>query len=133
MLPGLWGLPGALLWRAKSVSRRRKVINIVRAIIKMKTILDNKVREELAVRIERIAADAKAHWGRMNVHQMICHLTDQLRDLDGSRPVNYQGNPVTRHVLRHLLQKIENWPKGVFPSNSDYDQLKGGTRPVDFN
>jgi hypothetical protein len=99
----------------------------------MKTVCEAGVKKELLDRIEKLTNSKKGFWGKMNVHKMVCHLTDQLRDLDGSRPVKYEGNLITRHALRHILSRFENWPKGVFPSASDYDQLKNGTKPIDFS
>lgn len=99
----------------------------------MRTVAEADVKKELLDRINKLFPESKGLWGKMNVHQMICHLSDQLRDLDGSRPVKYEGNFITKHAIRHLLARFENWPKGVFPAASDYDQLKNGTPPKDFS
>ena len=98
----------------------------------MKTVCDVEAKTELLERIHKLTPATKAHWGKMNVGQMICHLTDQLRDLNGTRPVKYRGNPVLKFVVRPILSKISNWPKAIFPASADYDQLKNGTKPTNF-
>ncbi|MGZ3867281.1 MAG: DUF1569 domain-containing protein [Bacteroidia bacterium] len=98
----------------------------------MKTVNQQEVKMELLGRIKKISPASLALWGKMNAHQVICHLTDQLRDLEGERPVKYRGNPVLKFIVRPLLSRIENWPKAIFPAAPDYDQLKNGTRPTDF-
>ena len=98
----------------------------------MKTVCDTDAKAELLERINKLTPEAKALWGKMNVNQMICHLTDQLRDLNGTRPVKYRGNPVLKFIVRPILSRIANWPKAVFPASVDYDQLKNGTKPTTF-
>ncbi len=36
---------------------------------------------EILNRLGRVHVDSPRKWGRMNAHQMICHLADSLRDL----------------------------------------------------
>ena len=46
----------------------------------MKTISDKSTRDELIERIKRLNENATAHWGKMNVHQMVrhCSLWEEL-------------------------------------------------------
>ena len=41
----------------------------------MKTIFDKATRGELIERINKLDEDSKAHWGKMNVYQMLKHCT----------------------------------------------------------
>lgn len=51
-------------------------IAIVRLlIVKMKSVFDIATREELATRINSLSRQHQAHWGKMNVYQMIKHCT----------------------------------------------------------
>ena len=89
-------------------------------------------KTEILARLEKLHTSAQRKWGKMNVHQAVCHLTDQLRDLDGTRPVAYEGNPFFRYVLRPVISRLNTWPKAKFPTASGYDQMRSGTAPVDF-
>jgi hypothetical protein len=53
----------------------------------MKTVTDPAIRSEIISRIKKLGAGNKANWGKMNVHQAVCHLSDQMKDLHGIRPV----------------------------------------------
>jgi hypothetical protein len=43
--------------------------------ITMKTILDKNTQEKLIVRIAGIDQTHQAHWGKMNIYQMLLHNT----------------------------------------------------------
>ncbi len=45
----------------------------------MSTLADPKVRAACRERIQRLDPNASAKWGRMTVHQMVCHLNDSFR------------------------------------------------------
>jgi hypothetical protein len=98
----------------------------------MKNINDPVVKTEIASRIKKLEPTAKGLWGKMNVHQAVCHLSDQMKDLHGIRPVKYEGNFILRWVVRPLISRLSKWPRAVFPASSAYDQQKQGTTPVSF-
>jgi hypothetical protein len=98
----------------------------------MKTVTDPAIRSEIISRIKKLGAGNKANWGKMNVHQAVCHLSDQMKDLHGIRPVKYQGNIILRWIVRPVISRLSKWPTGVFPASPDYDQQKKGTAPVSF-
>ena len=41
----------------------------------MKTLAHERDRAEIARRLTTIRPDARALWGKMSAHQMVCHLT----------------------------------------------------------
>lgn len=98
----------------------------------MKTITNPEVKNEIISRIKKLVPESKAGWGKMNAHQAVCHLSDQMRDLYGIRPVKYEGNFFMHWVVRPVLSRLPKWPGGVFPAAADYDQQKKGTAPVSF-
>jgi hypothetical protein len=98
----------------------------------MKNINDPHVKSEIISRIKKLEPTAKGLWGKMNVHQAVCHLSDQMRDLHGMRPVQYEGNFITRWIVRPLISRLSKWPEGAFPASPKYDQQKEGTAPVIF-
>ena len=98
----------------------------------MKNISNRENKKEIIERIKKVNPSSRALWGKMNAHQAICHLSDQLRDLHGTRPVKYQGNIFLRLVLRPILSNLQNWPKAVFPAAKEYSQQLNGTKPGEF-
>jgi hypothetical protein len=83
-------------------------------------------------RLQRVSPDDKALWGRMNAHQMICHLCDSAMVALGER----HASPATGFFQRTLLKWIAlgtslRWMKD-FPTRPEIDQLQGGTSPRDF-
>jgi hypothetical protein len=101
----------------------------------MKTLLNPRIREITGERIVRLRPDAERRWGRMNAHQMVCHLTDAYRGLLGDRsPSTAMREPklAGRTVMKWVaLYSPTPWPHGV-RTRPEIDQEKGGTRPADF-
>jgi len=89
-------------------------------------------RNEIVLRIGGVCASDKAAWGKMSVHQMICHLADAYRVPLGERT----ASPATGVVQRTLIKWIAlwvpvQWMKG-FPTRPEMEQGRGGTIPVEF-
>ena len=82
---------------------------------------------EFIYRIKSVTPDDKALFGRMNVFQMICHCTDQLRMLFGEIP-GLRRQQVEIEKLREMTMKKE-----TVPTPDGLDQLAGdGTKPCDL-
>src|SRR5690242_9831454 len=97
------------------------------------SLFDERKREEIISRINKLTPETKAAWGKMNVNQMICHCTDGLRislgELDG---VIDQSNFLTSSLLKWMVLYVMPIPKEV-PTSKRADQVNGdGTRPIDF-
>ncbi len=45
----------------------------------MKNLLDKEVYIELTKRVQNLQPDSKAHWGKMNVSQMIAHVSEAYK------------------------------------------------------
>jgi hypothetical protein len=68
----------------------------------------------------------------MNVHQMVCHLSDGFRMASGERPPKPIDNVFTRTIVRWVaLHSSLAWPQGV-RTLPEADQEIGGTKPVDW-
>ena len=83
-------------------------------------------------RLRRLRPDSQARWGRMNAHQMVCHLSDALQVPLGERV----ASPATGLFQRTLLKWIAlylplRWPAGI-QTRPEIDQECGGTRPAEF-
>jgi hypothetical protein len=87
---------------------------------------------ELQRRLQSVTADSQRRWGRMSAHQMICHLSDSFRMVTGDKRVRTPRGRVRPALIKTIaLYAPLPWPHGI-PTVGDLDQLKGGTRPLEF-
>ncbi len=96
------------------------------------SLLQTNNREDIINRINKLIGIEEALWGKMNVNQMLCHVTDQLRislgDLgEPSEKANFLG----RTLIKFLVLNVISIPKNV-PTSPKVDQMKDGTPPTDF-
>lgn len=99
----------------------------------MKTFLDPVRRQEIITRIHNLTPQSKRRWGRMDVHQMVCHLADSTRVALGEKQVQFLGNAFTRSRLYRLMAfNPLPWPRGILKTAPEIDQLSGGTKPATF-
>lgn len=96
----------------------------------MKTIRDEKCREELIERLNSLSRDAKPAWGRMSVDQMLSHLV-QSGDLPFVSQSPDRSNWLSRTVVKPLVLYVLPVPKEVKTSR-EMDQQQDGRQPVDF-
>lgn len=95
--------------------------------------LDSSVIKVLLGRLQRIRPETRALWGRMNAHQMVCHLNDSFGLAMGDKTASEDINVFSRTLMKWgALYLPVRWPKGV-PTRPEMDQLGGGTRPVEFS
>jgi hypothetical protein len=95
-------------------------------------IFDGPTTRELLNRLERLRPDARALWGKMNAHQMICHLNDSFGLAMSGKAASEDITLFNRTVMRWLgLHTSIRWPQGV-PTRPEMDQLLGGTHPTEF-
>ena len=77
------------------------------------TIWDNSVRASIAARAQRVTADAKPGWGRMNAGAMMAHINDSLRMALGDLPVKSKNLPLRYKPIRKLFIYYLPMPKGA--------------------
>lgn len=97
----------------------------------MKTLGNATCLNEIVNRLGSVRADSSRKWGRMNAHQMICHLADSLRAVMGRRAVSPAEHPYGPLMKWLALNMPMKWPKGV-PTRPEVDQEKSGTPPAVF-
>ena len=98
----------------------------------MKTFARDRDKAEILERLRALQATSTRRWGRMSVHQMVCHLSDGYRMVTDGRVVTRTPTPLPQPVMRWLaLYGPFRWPAGVVTS-PEVDQSVGGTRPVEF-
>jgi Protein of unknown function (DUF1569) len=90
-------------------------------------------RDEIIARIKLLQSPSPRRWGRMNAHQMICHVADSFRVVMGEKAVTPMKGPAPRKLIKWLaLQVPLRWPHGV-KTRPEVDQQLGGTPPADFD
>ncbi len=71
-------------------------------------------RATILARIDQLTPQSVPAWGRMNVSQMLTHLTDALRMTFGELPVKDKHVPLMRHFpLKQLVIYVVPFPKGA--------------------
>jgi len=99
----------------------------------MKTLTEPTAKAEIISRIAQLAPDARRRWGKMDVHQMVCHLCDSHLLVMGEMTAADKSNVITRSVIRIIALRVPiTWPKGA-STVPELDQAAGGgTRPAIF-
>ena len=98
----------------------------------MKTLANPGDKEEVLRRLDRVRPDALARWGRMSVHQMLCHLSDSYLVTMGEMEVSPASGLFQRSIVKWVgLYAPLPWPHGV-PTRPEIEQGRGGTPPADF-
>ncbi|HEV2273829.1 MAG TPA: DUF1569 domain-containing protein [Acidobacteriaceae bacterium] len=98
----------------------------------MQTLLSAKDRQSIVDRIGRLTPADRRRWGKMQVGQMICHLTDSYHIALEKTDVSTATGPLRRSIVKWLaLKSPTRWPKGV-PTRPEIEQGAGGTPPTDF-
>jgi hypothetical protein len=102
-------------------------------VVYMKTLLNQKGKQEIIARLQAVRPTSPRLWGKMSVHQMVCHLTDGFRMYMGLKPVRPVPVPYPRSLLKWIALWVPiPWPKG-FKTAPELDQRAGGTPPVEFD
>lgn len=99
----------------------------------MKNLLNPDVRKKILERVTSLVTDDKAQWGKMNVHQMVVHCTDQLRMASGETGTAFVGNPLSTTLLKYLILTVVPAPKGKIETVPELKQGACGTKPEEFN
>src|SRR5277367_6362031 len=98
----------------------------------MRTLTFISDRQSIAERISALTLSDSRRWGRMSVHQMICHLCDAYRAPLGEKYVSPTRVFVPRKLFKWVaLRAPLKWPKGV-PTRPEVEQGVGGTAPTEF-
>jgi hypothetical protein len=98
----------------------------------MKNILNEDDKISLIARINNLSKTDKGLWGKMNVNQMVCHITDQLRISTNEIRTTYFGNILKEAVLKRLVLCGMPIPKGKAETAKEIKQGDGGTPPTNL-
>jgi hypothetical protein len=98
----------------------------------MKNLANTGDRQEIISRFGALAPDDRARWGRMSVHQMVCHVDDSYKSALGEKSVSSATGWLQRTVFKEVaLNSPFKWMKG-YPTRPEVEQGKGGSIPADF-
>ena len=98
----------------------------------MKTLANSSDKQEILDRLTRIRPDSARRWGKMNAHQMVCHLNDSFHCATGDKYASPHSNFLLRTLVKWFALNVAMpWPRG-YPTRPEMDQLVGGTAPVEF-
>lgn len=98
----------------------------------MKTLRHEACLAEILDRLKSVRPDSPRQWGRMNAHQMICHLNDSYLVAMGRRQASRAERPYGTVMKWLALNMPMKWPQGV-PTRPEVDQEKSGTAPAQFD
>jgi Protein of unknown function (DUF1569) len=98
----------------------------------MRTLESKSDREFIATRISALGSSDRRLWGKMSVHQMVCHLCDSYKLPLGERSVSTATGFLQRTLIKFLaLRAPMKWPHGV-STRPEMEQGVGGTAPAEF-
>ena len=98
----------------------------------MKTLARDDDQPEMHLRMRALRPESVRRWGRMSVHEMVCHLSDSFRMVSEQKQVSHASGPLRRTIVKWIALFLPvPWPAGLV-TRPELDQEVGGTRPVDF-
>jgi hypothetical protein len=98
----------------------------------MKTLARETDTAEILQRLRCLDSHCERRWGRMTVHQAVCHLSDACRMALGETAVSPSSGLVQRTVIKWIaLYTPMTWPQGIL-TRPEIDQEASGTKPSTF-
>lgn len=87
----------------------------------MKTVFDDKTRQELVNRVKTLDQNSTSQWGKMNIYQMLKHCTLWEEWVQGKNPCTYKqafiGFLFGKFALRRVLKDEKPLDRNVPTSN----------------
>ncbi len=100
----------------------------------MESAFDETNYQLLKERIYHLREDSFPRWGKMNAGEMLCHISDSMREALGLRPTTSISTPISRTIAKWIsFYLLNTWPKGRFSTSPEYDVKLKGTRPSNFD
>ena len=78
----------------------------------MESFFNDNERKKLLERFDKLKADTKAQWGKMNVAQMLHHENDSLRNILGEITIKHQNQLLGSWFFKSLAYKGDMFGKG---------------------
>jgi hypothetical protein len=88
--------------------------------------------DQILRRLDTLRPSSQRRWGKMSVHQMVCHLSDGFLLYTGEKSACPVPTLAPRKLLKWFALWVPiPWPHG-FKTFPEIDQEAGGTPPVEF-
>jgi hypothetical protein len=89
--------------------------------------------QEIRKRISQLTSQTAGLWGKMNVRQMVCHVSDPIRDAFGMRNTKPAVPAIFRPILKMMLFSKKPFGKNL-PTMKPFlqDDKGGGSKPAEF-
>src|SRR5271155_3803858 len=97
----------------------------------MKSLAETDDLHEIQARVETLTRADRRLWGKMTVHQMVCHLADALRCPLREKTASDAKVFSKRFYKWVALNVPMKWPQGV-PTRPEMEQGVGGSPPTEF-
>jgi hypothetical protein len=98
----------------------------------MKNLFDPKVKEEILLRVDKLAPDSKSNWGKMNVNQGMRHMSMAFDIAKGKlNPTPSKLPPMPKWLLKFFLLNVKP-PKEKAATFKEMDTVGNGINPSDF-
>ncbi len=79
----------------------------------MPTLLERSDREAMVRRLRSLTPQHQRRWGKMTAHQMLCHVSDQMRVALGDLECQPHGSQLRGRLMRLLaIHTPLPWPRG---------------------
>jgi hypothetical protein len=99
----------------------------------MKTLARADDKAEILRRLATLTPASERRWGKMTVHQMVCHLADGFRMTSGERPVRDVAGLPQRTIVKWIaLYAPMRWPPEI-QTVPEIDALVSGSPPTGFD
>jgi hypothetical protein len=100
---------------------------------RMPTLLAERDREAMVRRLGTLTPLHQRHWGKMMVHQMLCHVSDQMRVALGDLPTRRSGGALSGQIVRFIgIHTPLPWPKGRIQTAPEMLTAKPATWDADM-
>lgn len=98
----------------------------------MKNLLDQRTKEEILQRIDKLSPETKANWGKMDVKQNLRHMHDALLiPLNELDPTLINPPKVPKWLLKFFLLNVKP-PKGKAETFKEINMVANTIHPEDF-
>jgi hypothetical protein len=99
-----------------------------------KNLLQPEVKEEIISRINKLSAQTKSEWGKMNVNQMLYHTAAGLKIAYGEIKTARRGNWLGKQFMRFFILRTDMpTPKEKAETFPEINTVSLGINPTDFN
>jgi hypothetical protein len=95
----------------------------------MATLFDPAQQTRFLSRIDRLTPDTQRLWGKMTVHQMVCHLTDALRVSLGEIPTRFRPSFLASPPMQWLIVSVLPIPRGKASTKPEFQTTRPSTWP----